>query len=254
MIAMAGASAACNTALQTFCPSIIVGPIDGCTVGVNGIDIDCDGIPDVLDECTPATVATNPRCNGNVLPISTTNNQTIFHILDKGESAGNSLEVGFQVQNADVYFLMDMSDTMGEERDALVNGMTTGNFVECALLKNCCDRLTGSAKTVVRQHGQGRQSDQLQERRSRGVRSDTRDLVNCPDLDFDGLPDNQLKTQGVVGAMRCLVGSSWFGAGTFIELPFRDGVNYTSTGRYRQQRLSAIAATRTRTRSGISST
>ena len=58
------------------------------------------------------TSPTNPACNGSVLPLPTTNNQTIFHVLDKGETGTNSLEIGFRVQNADVYFLMDMSDTM----------------------------------------------------------------------------------------------------------------------------------------------
>ena len=47
--------------------------------------------------------------------------------------------------------------------------------------------------------------------------------TDCPDINLDGTPDNQLKTQGVIGAIRCLVGSAYFGAGNFIEIPFRDG-------------------------------
>ena len=121
----AGDDAECNAALRVYCPSVITGPLDGCKVGASDFDIDCDGIPDALDECTPDTVATNPDCNGSVLPISTTNNQTIFHVLNKGETGTNSLEVGFRVQNADVYFLMDMSNTMAEERDRLIAEMTT---------------------------------------------------------------------------------------------------------------------------------
>ena len=37
------------------------------------------------------------------------------------------------------------------------------------------------------------------------------------------MPDDDLKNQGVVGAVRCLVGSSWFGAGYFREIPFGSG-------------------------------
>ena len=55
---------ACQAALEVYCPGAITGPVDGCTIGGSGVDVDCDGIPDTLDECTPATVDSNPACNG----------------------------------------------------------------------------------------------------------------------------------------------------------------------------------------------
>ncbi|HMI93059.1 MAG TPA: hypothetical protein VK509_16930, partial [Polyangiales bacterium] len=215
----------CNAALEVYCPSVIDGPVDGCTIGSGTLDSDCDGIPDTLDECTKDTIATNPRCNGSTLPLTTTNNQTIFHVLDEGETGSNSVELGFRVRNADVYFLMDMSNTMSDERDKLVNSMITGNVVECALLKNCCTKLTvASERAACITTVEGDDSTQCGNAETRYC-SAFPELTNCPDLDFDGDPDNELKTQGVVGAVRCLVGSAYFGAGTFDEIPFSDGLN-----------------------------
>jgi cysteine-rich repeat protein len=226
----AGNTTECTNAIGYYCPSVIVGPIKGCTQKPGGIDSDCDGIPDVLDECTPATIATNPRCNGTALPIATTNNQTVFHVLDQGESGQTALQLGFQLRNADVYFLMDMSYTMLEERDKLKSSMTTGNVVECALLKNCCDKRTGASQTAC--NNTVAAEDQAKCKTAEATYCDPAyaSLVDCPDLDFDGKPDNFLKDQGVVGAVRCLVGSSWFGAGTFQEIPFRDGYHPIDLG------------------------
>ena len=71
-----------------------------------------------------ATSRCNPECNGSTLPLTTTNNQTIFLTLKKGETKNSALQIGFKVQNADVYFLMDTSDTMNQERDQLVSALT----------------------------------------------------------------------------------------------------------------------------------
>ena len=213
-------NAACDAAIQTYCPRTITGPIDGCTIGSGSIDVDCDGIPDAVDECTPSTVASNPECQGNVLPLAGTNNQTIFHVLDEGESGSNSIEIGFQVRNADVYFMFDMSYTMGEARNNLVSSMQTGNFVECALLRNCCETLTGTARTSCLNVAGAATQNQNNCRNSQATYcAVSPQLTDCPDLNFDGLPDNDNKTKGVVGAVRCLVGSSWFGAGMTNDLP-----------------------------------
>jgi hypothetical protein len=53
----------------------------------------------------------------------------------------------------------------------------------------------------------------------------TGDYVNsaaykCSDYDFDGSPNNELKTKGVIGAIRCYIRDANFGAGFFREIPF----------------------------------
>jgi hypothetical protein len=219
---------ACDAALTLYCPSTISGATPGCTVGASSIDSDCDGIPDAFDECTAATVATNPACGGRTNPLATSTDQTIFHVIAKGSSAANSLEINYKVQNADVYFLMDMSDTMGDERDDLVNELTSGDVVECALLKNCCDHLTGAMQTSCLTVVKADKQANCQSAEATYCKNPA--YLDCSDGDFDGVPDNAQKTQGVIGAIRCLVGSSWFGAGYFRELPFRDGVTYIGFG------------------------
>ena len=88
---------------------------------VSAWTVDCDGIPGRARRVHAGDDCEQPALQGNILPLATTNNQAIFHILDKGETGSNSLEIGFQVQNADIYFLMDMSGTMAERARRLVN-------------------------------------------------------------------------------------------------------------------------------------
>lgn len=44
--------------------------------------------------------------------------------------------------------------------------------------------------------------------------------VECADTDLDGSPNQELKTQGILGALRCLMRQAYFGAGFFREVPF----------------------------------
>lgn len=44
--------------------------------------------------------------------------------------------------------------------------------------------------------------------------------LDCVDADYDGLPDNQKKTEGIAGNIACLVRDARFGAGWFREIPF----------------------------------
>lgn len=44
--------------------------------------------------------------------------------------------------------------------------------------------------------------------------------VTCADTDLDGLPNNELKDQGLIGAIRCLIRDAWTSAGYFREIPF----------------------------------
>jgi hypothetical protein len=45
---------------------------------------------------------------------------------------------------------------------------------------------------------------------------------NCADYDFDFHPNNELKTQGLVGAIRCIIRDANFGVGYFREIPFEN--------------------------------
>lgn len=42
----------------------------------------------------------------------------------------------------------------------------------------------------------------------------------CSDIDGDGTPNNELKSGGIIGAIRCIIRDSNFGVGLFRELPF----------------------------------
>ncbi len=44
--------------------------------------------------------------------------------------------------------------------------------------------------------------------------------VECADSDLDGQPNQELKTQGVIGGIRCLLRNAHIGAGWFREIPF----------------------------------
>jgi hypothetical protein len=53
----------------------------------------------------------------------------------------------------------------------------------------------------------------------------TGDFINdasyqCSDYDFDLQPNNELKSQGIIGAIRCIIRDANFGVGYFREIPF----------------------------------
>ena len=146
--------------------------------------------------------------------------------MDIGETGSDSINISFKLRNADVYFMLDMTNTMKEERDNLIASLTTGNVVNCAHLNQCCNRLTSSATKAACQaelamytNQAGKSDDQAKCLTAQSTYCAGNVPVDCPDNDGNGMPDNYLKTQGVVGATRCLVGSSWFGAGFSRELP-----------------------------------
>ncbi|MDD9971945.1 MAG: C-type lectin domain-containing protein, partial [Myxococcales bacterium] len=143
---------------------------------------------------------------------------TIFHELDQGESATDGLELGVQIRNADVYFLLDMTGSMGGERDNLVGSMVDGNVVNCAHLSRCCDAPVSGSQAACQSVVASDDQDSCLSAQATYCGGQ----IDCPDLDFDGFPDNELKDQGVVGAVRCLVGSAWFGTGYFRMVPYRD--------------------------------
>jgi hypothetical protein len=195
--ASANVAANCQSDLATYCPSgTITGPVSGCTLGT-GADSDCDGIPNVVD----STVGP---------PFSSTNNQTIFHQLGVGDSASNDIDVAYKLSDADVYLLLDTTGTMGPERQNLEDLLTTGNLADCAQLDQCCGSDTTCAGIVAANNATDCHSAQL---------TYCSGYANCADTDGDGAPNNELKALGVVGGIRCVVGSAWFGLGQFRELP-----------------------------------
>jgi hypothetical protein len=63
----------------------------------------------------------------------------------------------------------------------------------------------------------------------------TGDFINdpayeCSDYDFDRMPNNELKSQGIIGAIRCMIREANFGLGYFREIPITyagsDNVTY----------------------------
>jgi hypothetical protein len=136
-----------------------------CEIG-KGDDYDCDGIPDIYD----------PYPND---PPFFTANPAIFLDIAPGQTGTGAIDLQFNMNSADVYFLVDQSGSMDQERDQLVSDLTTGTFV-------------------------------------------TDPAIQCADYDFDRLPNNEQKSKGIVGAIRCKIRDASFGVGFFRELPFTD--------------------------------
>jgi hypothetical protein len=159
-----------------------------CVVGTDPTDMDCDGIPDLYDPY-PA-----------VKPFQTDNEAIFFH-LGPGQVGTSAIDLQFFLKTADIYFLLDQTGSMAEERVNLQAGLTSGTYLG---------------------------SD-----------------VECADTDFDGIPNNELKSQGVIGAIRCLIRDAWFGAGFHRELPFLHSDDWDQiTFRNYQDITSNVAAAR----------
>lgn len=141
-------------------------------------DKDCDNIPDSLDPY-PGT------------PPFQSDNPTIFMDLKAGESKSNTFDLNFYLKTADVYFLLDMTGSMDDEKAKLISSLKNGNFLN-------------NPSTVADESAD----------------------IECSDRDFNGTPDNGLKTLGVTGNIACLIRSSGFGAGWFREVPFSANDNY----------------------------
>jgi hypothetical protein len=96
-----------------------------CSPGV-APDIDCDGVPDVYDPFPSA-------------PPFATDHKTIFLGLLPGQTRSQAFKINFKLNTADVYLYLDMTASMEDERDNLINSLTVGNFlpsggigIECA--------------------------------------------------------------------------------------------------------------------------
>ncbi len=85
------------------------------------IDSDGDGVPDKYE---PAGCVYDPSCDGY------TENGGLFHMLPyEGPTRVSSLDVDVRLNTADVYFLMDTTQSMQGSIDALRTSLISGNFL-----------------------------------------------------------------------------------------------------------------------------
>lgn len=150
-------------------------PIPPCNTS---LDSDCDGVPNTLDP----------------YPLEkpfATDHTTIFMDLAPGQSDSNTFGIQFYLNTADVYFLIDMTGSMSEEKTELFNSLRSGNFLD--------DPSTAADESLS---------------------------VTCADRDGDGVPDSDRKTGGITGNIACLIRSSGFGIGWYREVPFSASDDY----------------------------
>jgi len=136
-----------------------------CVLG-SAPDRDCDGLPDRYDPYPDEK------------PFATAN-PTLFLDIGPGQTGTGVVNLQFYLNSADIYFLVDQSGSMGEERDKLKADLVSGDFIQDASRE-------------------------------------------CSDYDFDFKPNNELKGQGIIGAVRCIIRDANFGVGYFREIPFKD--------------------------------
>jgi hypothetical protein len=154
---------------------------------------------DELTQVPPCDVAVDADCDGipdaldpfpSEKPFES-DHSTIFMDLAPGQSKSNVFDLRFFLKTADIYFLIDMTGSMDGERDKLIESLKVGNFLN-------------DPSTPV----------------------DESASVECADRDFNGSPDDFLKTRGVAGNIACLIRNSGFGAGWFREIPFSAADSY----------------------------
>jgi hypothetical protein len=126
-------------------------------------------------------------------PISTTNNRTIFHQLDVSETGANNIDVSFKLKTP-------TSTSYGRHRhdDRRARQPAEHSQRQRGQLRAASSMLpagVGSCNDLVAE-----QSDQLLRRAA-----DCGKCSTAPTPTWMA-PDNNLRTEGVVGAIRCLVG------------------------------------------------
>jgi hypothetical protein len=92
----------------------------------NVVDTDGDGVPDPADEC--AGVGWRLPCDGD-----DSNDgiyQTLYYNTDSDVTVRTDLAVTGKIESADAYILMDATGSMTGEQVQLLNGLTTGTFVD----------------------------------------------------------------------------------------------------------------------------
>ncbi len=85
------------------------------------VDTDGDGVPDMFE---PPECVTDPTCDGF------TERGELFHVLKyQGPTRFSELEADVRLEAADVYLLMDTTDSMSGEIANLKASLTNGNFL-----------------------------------------------------------------------------------------------------------------------------
>jgi len=183
-------------------PTCIAANPESGTPGSDPDDDDCDGIPNAYDPDPYQRLFDSPH-------------QTIFARLGPGDTASTTLETPLRTPAADIYFLLDQSQTMSDERNTLLATFDSGSACEA---HSDCPGLCFQGRCFV--------SDALcsSDSECSGICADNscRYLGStdpCLDVDADGAPIDELKSHGILGSIRCMVGQPRFGAGTFNELP-----------------------------------
>jgi hypothetical protein len=182
-------------------PCIEADPESG-TPGSDPLDDDCDGIPNAYDP--------NPYQR----PFDTTH-QAIFARLGPGDSKSTTLKIPLRTPATDFYFLLDQSQTMSDERGALLAMLDSGGACEA---HSDCPGLCLDGRCF------GTDTACSSDRECPGICAEDGcrfldDTSACRDIDADGSPNDELKSQGVLGSIRCIVDQPRFGAGYFNELP-----------------------------------
>ena len=86
-----------------------------------GEDTDGDGVPDRFE---PPECVNDPACDGF------SENGEIFHVLPFGSpTVIDPLDINIQLRTADIYFLMDTTESMQDEIDNLRTSLVSGNLI-----------------------------------------------------------------------------------------------------------------------------
>jgi hypothetical protein len=129
----------------------IIGSTSDCA-DAPAADTDCDGIPDTLDTVT-----------GNDATFGTTA-ETLYMDLAPGETETAQVILGTWVRAADLYFLLDMTESQDFVKTALASALNVGNFFADPAAVTCADTdfdgapndelkdqgITGNVKCLVR--------------------------------------------------------------------------------------------------------
>jgi hypothetical protein len=128
---------------------ITVAPDGGGGGGGSLTDGDGDGVPDDYDSC-PA----NPSCDGwSDDPVTCATCAVlgdIFHVLPLGgPTVFDPVDFETRIRTADIYFLMDTTDSMQGEINNLTSGLTEGNFL---LHPEYCGQMGGTLSQWTAQY------------------------------------------------------------------------------------------------------
>jgi hypothetical protein len=145
------------------------------------LDTDCDGVPNALDPYPAAKPFV-------------TSYATIFMDLPAGTAESTTRQLKFTINTADVYFLIDMTGSMSEERTVLFNSLTSGNFLD-------------NPATPENETPDG-------------------GCVVDSDAGLDAGANNYLMDAGITGNIACRIKNSGFGLGWYREIPFQASDNY----------------------------